>query len=117
MIDLTPIATAILKKQKRKVNRVTLEEMKVELESCMKGRKVQILILLENEIRMKSYELFAAMHLKSPNLASYTGRLKGNFLIEIYDETKFKRPEEINYKFHYHSITDLGRALIKNLGK
>ncbi len=116
MTDLNPMATVILKKNKENVNRHNLENMKEELECCQKGRKVQILILLEKEIRLKSGELYNLMNLKSPNLAIYTKRLEKNHLIEIYDESKFKRLEEVNFKFHYHSITDLGRKLISELG-
>ena len=87
-----------------------------ERESCRKGRKVQILLLLEHTVRMTSKELIEAMSMGG-NLQGYTKRLKKNGLITIYDESKFKRKEERNYKYHYHSITDLGRELIADLGR
>ena len=88
-----------------------------ERESCRKGRKVQILLLLEKTVRMTSTELYTTMGLLSPNLTIYTHRLRNNGLITIYDESKFKKASEANYKFHYHSITDLGRELIADLGR
>lgn len=90
-----------------------------ERESCRKGRKVQILILLEHQTRMTSSELRDALGFpkESSNLTAYTKRLEENELIESYDESKFKDPSEANYKYKYHSITDAGRELIADLGK
>ena len=88
-----------------------------ERESCRKGRKVQILLLLEKTKRMTSKELTAAMGMVGSNLTLYTNRLKKNGLIDIYDGSKFQRPEDVNYKYHYHSITDAGLELISDLGK
>jgi len=88
-----------------------------ERESCRKGRKAQILIALEHEVRLKSGQLSEVACVSNQNLTKYTHRLRDNGLITIYDESKFKRKEEVNYKFHYHSITDLGRELIADLGR
>ena len=95
----------------------TIKLTPLERESCRKGRKVQILLLLEKTVRMTSTQLYDAMHLASANLTKYTHRLRDNGLITIYDESKFKRVEDRNYRFHYHSITDAGRELISNLGR
>lgn len=88
-----------------------------ERESCRKGRKAGILIDLEHEVRLTSAQLAEKTCISNQNLTKYTKRLRDNGLITIYDESKFKRKEERNYKFHYHSITDLGRELIADLGR
>ena len=58
-----------------------------ERKACRTGRKVQILILLEKNQRLTSTELNELCGFKksSPNLASYTKRLRGNGLIDIYN--------------------------------
>jgi DNA-binding MarR family transcriptional regulator len=94
---------------------MTVQEQKLELDKCKKGRRVQILILLEKNDRLKSKEISEMTGINHTNLSSYTKRLEDNGLITIYDESKFKKPEEANYKFLYHSITDAGRLLIANL--
>jgi len=76
----------------------------------------QILILLEHNDRMTSKEILDNMNMNG-NLQNYTRRLKKNGLITIYDQSKFKPINEANLKFHYHSITDLGRELISDLGR
>ena len=91
--------------------------MKVELGSCLVGRKIQCLIILEHNDRVTSTELKDLMGIMNPNLSVYTKRLERDKLIEIYDETWFKKPEEANFKPRYHSLTDLGRALIADLGR
>lgn len=88
-----------------------------ELERCKKGRKVQVLLLLEKNVRLTSSELYQLMNMKSPNLTQYTYRLEKAGLIEIYDGSKFKDPAEVNYKYKYHSLTEAGRNLLDGLGK
>jgi len=94
------------------MKKMTPEEEK----ACQTGRKVQILILLEKTVRMTSTEILEAMNMEG-NLQNYTKRLKKNGLITIYDQSKFMKASEANYKYHYHSITDLGRELIADLGR
>ncbi len=96
---------------------LTPDEIKEELEKCKKGRKVQILILLEKITRLTSGELCELSKIRNSNLASYTRRLEKNGLIEIYDQSRFKDPAECNYKYLYHSITDAGKQLIADLDK
>jgi hypothetical protein len=117
MADLIGIAKEILRKQKKEINTASIENMKVELESCRTGRKVQALIILEHNDRVTSNGLKDLMGIMNPNLSVYTKRLERNFLIEIYDETRFKKPAEANFKPRYHSILPLGRELIADLGK
>ncbi len=117
MADLIVMAKEVLRKQKKEINAASIEKMKVELESCQTGRKVQALIILENNHRVTSKELKELMGILNPNLSVYTKRLERNFLIEIYDETRFKDPAEANFKPRYHSILPLGRELIADLGK
>jgi len=118
MADVKSIALVILRKRRMDVNTDTIDEMITELESCMKGRKVQILLILEKEIRLTAQELANAMKILDTNLAVLTNRLKRNLLIDKYDESDFKSGDDpINLKPIYHSITDLGRQLITDLGK
>lgn len=117
MADLIKLAREILRKQKMEINTASIDKMTVELESCQTGRKVQALIILEHNDRVTSNELKDLMGIVNPNLSVYTKRLERNFLIEIYDETRFKKPEEANYKPRYHSILPIGQELIADLGK
>lgn len=117
MPDLLPIARKILEKQGKEINNIALNDMIEELECCLKGRKVQILILLDNQDRLTSSEITELTKINGPNLALYTNRLKKNFLIEKYGEEKFKDPAKANYKYHYHSNTDIGKELIADLGE
>jgi len=90
-----------------------------EKESCRKGRKVQILILLEKNERMTFGEIKEAIGYPeiSTNLGFSTKRLEANGLIETYDESRFKDPAEVNLRFKYASITEAGRELIADLGR
>jgi DNA-binding MarR family transcriptional regulator len=99
-----------------------MEQQRIELTekekaSCRKGRKVQILILLDRTDRMTWSELRDAMGLKKNdfNLVTYTNRLINNGLIEKYDGSRFLPAEEVNYKYTYFSILDAGRELIADL--
>ncbi len=119
MADLVSMAREVLRRQKKDTTAENIEAMREELEKCQGGRKVQVLVLLEKNHRMTSNELKEAMGLSiiGSNLTSYTKRLRDNFLIEIYNGSKFQRPEDVNYKFRYHSLTDFGLELIRDLGK
>ncbi len=117
MTDLIEMAKVVLRKQKAVINADSIDKMVIELESCQRGRKVQALIILEHNDRVTSNELKNLMGILNPNLSVYTKRLERNCLIEIYDETRFKKPEEANFKPRYHSILPLGRELIADLGK
>jgi len=117
MADLIKMAREILKKQKAEITPDSIERMKIELESCRKGRKAQCLIILEHNDRVTSNELKDLMGIENPNLCVYTNRLIKSFLIERYDETRFKKPEEANFKPRYHSITELGRELVADLNR
>ncbi len=117
MADLIKMAREILKKKMVEINTASIEKMKMELESCRTGRKAQCLIILEHNDRVTSSELREMMNIQNPNLCVYTNRLIKAFLIEKYDETRFKKPEEANFKPRYHSITQLGRELIADLGR
>ena len=97
--------------------KMTDEERELEMKKCKKGRKVQILILLEKNTRLTSGELCDQSKIRSSNLASYTRRLEENGLIRIFDESDFKDPKESNYKYKYHAITEEGRILIADLHK
>ena len=116
MADLVRMARQVLTLQKKEVGSDSIVAMVGELERCKAGRKLQILLALEKNIRMTSNELREAMGIAG-NLPQYTTSLKNNGLIRKYDESDFKPVEEANFKCHYHSITDLGRELIKDLGK
>ena len=117
MADLIKMARLVLTLQNKEVTASSISVMEEELKRCKAGRKVQILIALEKTVRMTSSELQECMGLHGTNLTLYTKRLKKNGLIRIYDESDFKPVEEANFKFHYHSLTDLGRELISDLGK
>lgn len=117
MADLIKMSREILKRQKVEITPASTEKMKVELESCKKGRKAQCLIILEHNDRVTSNELNELMGIANPNLCVYTNRLEKVFMIERYDETRFKKPEEANFKPRYHSITELGRELIRDLNR
>ena len=117
MADLIKLSREILRKQKVEITPENMEKMQIELESCRSGRKAQCLIILEHNDRVTSNELKDLMNIQNPNLCVYTNRLIKAFLIEKYDETRFKKPEEANFKPRYHSITQLGRELIADLGR
>ncbi len=117
MADLIKLSREILRLQKVENTPDNMEKMKMELEACRTGRKAQCLIILEHNDRVTSSELRELMNIQNPNLCVYTNRLIRAFLIEKYDETRFKKPEEANFKPRYHSITQLGRELIADLGR
>ena len=117
MADLIKMSRQILKRQKVEITPASIEKMKMELESCQRGRKAQCLIILEHNDRVTSTELNDLMGIANPNLCVYTNRLERIFLSEKYDESRFKKPEEANFKPRYHSITELGRELIRDLNR
>lgn len=117
MADFVSMARGILHRQKKEINAASLEAMVEELEKCRHGRKLQVLLILEKNARLTSGDLMEKMNIVSPNLGDYTKRLEKNLLIEIYDGTRFMDPALVNYKYRYHSITDIGRELIADLGK
>ncbi|UCE65342.1 MAG: hypothetical protein JSU85_10750, partial [Candidatus Zixiibacteriota bacterium] len=49
------------------------------------------------------------------NLSKYTNVLVKLFLIDRFDESKFKKPAECNYIYRYHELTDIGKELIAPL--
>lgn len=117
MPDFTSIAKTILKKQEKYIDHVSIDKMVIELKKSLKGRKIQILILLDKQDRLTALEITNLTGIDQHNLSLYTLRMERNFLIEIYDGSKFMDPSKVNYRFRYHSNTDVGRELIADLGK
>lgn len=93
------------------------KEEKEELEKCKKGRKVQVLILLDKNDKLTASEICELAGIDRTNLTTVTKRLHSNGLIDIYNESRFKDPSEANYKYKYHSLTEKGRELIADLGR
>ena len=127
MADLRAIAMGILRTRNanakkegdilRDIESEDVEIMIEELRRCKTGRKVQVLLLLENNERMTTTEISEATNLFHNNISPVTKRLKKNELIEVYDGSRFMKPEEVNFTFKYHSLTDFGRELIGDLGQ
>ena len=117
MPDLKKLAYSILKDKKTEATHDAIENLIIELEKSLTGRKVQILVFLEKVQRMNSFELSSAMGLKSSsNLSVHANRLRDNLLIRKYDGSEFMSGETLDMRVHYHSITAYGSELIADLG-